>query len=267
MKKKGIILASVIIGIFVIFLFSGQAWAFRAGDLLDMEIIGHHFTSQITGKNIDDEVLRIWVKNPSNFRYLVLKIKARKKKDDFILWGSNFVLSFIYQKKYCVHKLCKGISFGDENGKMRAFKLDKEMFIRVRDSEKYLYFGLAFFVPNSVNEIKLERVGTGQSVPYFLPDERPYSVYVVTNSNSRKMMDELRGLLESGGYQVTSSHSLVEGEKGITIMYVPKADNAAREISQRIMTRYRKISNCKEMSLIAEYDIVVWVGKDVFNNL
>ena len=128
-------------------------------------------------------------------------------------------------------------------------------------------FALAFFLPNKITNINLDRVGTEISIEYSLSRARPYSVFLALSNLSSTKLNKVKQLLDDGGYQTQVSYHLVKSKKRLTIKYMHGAEGVAREISQRFMTKFNVIAKLEKMNVWSSYDIVIWIGSEVSKDL
>jgi len=112
-----------------------------------------------------------------------------------------------------------------------------------------------------VKEIELCRVGGSTPLRYHIGSRRPFSVYVTTNEAAARL-NALAEALTRGGYYVSTSNSLDRSTNGTVIHYEPKAEMAAREIAQRLISQFGLAPQLTECELVSEYDIIIWLGKD-----
>ena len=108
--------------------------------------------------------------------------------------------------------------------------------------------------------VELHRIG-GQPVTYSVGTDRPYSVMISTNAHP-ELLSQVKELVEQAGLQVTYlSTKLNKKKTGTTIHYTKYSESAARELSQRLMTKLRIVPTLKKIKLAAKVDMVVWLGK------
>ena len=128
------------------------------------------------------------------------------------------------------------------------------------DSSK-TYFSLAFLIAPDVETIELYRLGTAELLTYRIDANRLYSVRIYTNSDP-KALSEIKKILQKGNYNVVDASESLAGEiKGVIIHYRKQAESQAREISQRLMMKFKVIPTLEQMALISDVDIVIWVGE------
>lgn len=266
MKQFNRTLILISVCIFFIGSCATTASAIRAGDLQNLRIVDHYFTCQINGRNKKDDVI-VLTKNPSKSRFLVLTLKTQVNKKRIELWGNDFILRY-ERDGFDLRSTCKGISTIKNNGLIRAFYLDTDgSKIGTLLNSEETSFVLAFFLKNDVTEINLDRVGAKESIKYFLPQKRPYSVFVAANNTSKFMMGKIKNLLEGGGYRVFLSNALVKSKKNLCIKYVYSAEKVAREISQKLKAKFGIIGKLEVMNNLTNHDVVIWIGTEVFHEI
>lgn len=258
MKLRFNVMTLLILGVIASwFLISGNsATAITAGELQNLRVIGHYFTTEIsTGRRT------IYTKDPSKGRYIVLKLSATIQKDDAVVFAPDFVLRYSHRngREDCAD--CDAIAKAktEASGEFGRFYAASVPRITINSGE--VYFGLAFWIESDVETIELYRIGVTEPLTYYIGSDRLYSVSIYTNGDSNPL-SETKKVIQQGGFQVVdASDTLVKEETGVTIHYAEKAESQAREISQRLMTAFGIIPTVKKMELISEVDIIVWLGK------
>jgi len=122
---------------------------------------------------------------------------------------------------------------------------------------------LVFIVENNVSLINLYRAGSDSVLPYNLGFSRPYSVYVATNDRDLEKLKQMEECIATSGCKVLASTRLKGDIRGIIIHFAPKVESVAREISQRLMTKFNVMPVLQESQLISEFDIVIWVSNGI----
>lgn len=232
---------------------SRDASAVSAGDLNNLRVIGHHYTTFFSnGKRTAS------VKKPSEGRYLVLKLDINVPSDDSKIFTNDFVLQYFHKDGKEDRNKCTAIC------RAKTAKLSENdgcaignaAWVLLGKSNKYLT--LVFYLESDVDSVKISRTGT-QPLTYIVGSDRPYSVYIATNQG-QDALSKAEKVISAGGYQVVGTGtSLTEEKKGITIHYAESAEVQAREISQRIMTELGVAPEVKKMKLISDNDIIVWI--------
>lgn len=256
-----------IVCLWVLLFASSSVQAFGASDIGNLKIKGYHFSSQIIGVTSSGKAVRIFAKNPSKFRYLILKLKGKFQNDLKVLWGREFVLRY-KKKNLDIIEECDGVTTMKKSGITNMFHVGNsgtDIAMKLKGNRAGL-FALAFFVPNNITKITLEQVGTEITNECTLPQEKQYSIFLATNSLSSASLNKITKLLENGGYNVIASKHLAKSEKQFTIMYAPGVENVAREISQRFMTKYNIVAKLKPINVLSSSDIVIWIGSGVFHD-
>jgi hypothetical protein len=250
MRLLSLLSASVVL---VAILSTGQKTsAITAGDLKNIKIIGHHFTTSFNnGKRI------ISVKKPSEARYVLIKLAVEVQSDDSKIFANDFVLQYFHQDGKEDRTKCDAIcraktaALSEDDG----CAMGNAAWVK---SSKYLI--LVFFLENDVNSVSIGRTGAFP-LTYKVGSDRPYSVFIATNQGS-EALSKTEKVISAGGYQVTrTSTNLPDEKNGIIIHYADGAEVQAREISQRIMTEMGIAPVVKKMDLISDNDIVVWLGR------
>lgn len=248
---------SKVLLITVIVFISKPTWAMMASDLLNLKIIGYHFTTRITS---DEKISS--VKDPSKARYLVLKFSANISSSDGALFLNDFLLRYFHdnekEDRSRAKKICSAETsmIGEEDNCL----LSEGGWIKIGTGD--VFFTVSFLLENEIKNIEIHRVGGAEVIHYSLSSERPYSVFVATNQGIESIADIIE-VIESGGYRVLSpSNKLDDKEKGISIFYAKSAEVQAREISQRIMTKTKiaPVVNERDFSN-SDSDIIIWIGK------
>ena len=219
---------------------SGQsAMALSAGELKDVQVVGHHFATRVSDTR---RVTR--VKNPLEARYLVVKLAINMPGGSSPVFLTDFVLQ------------CRA-NTGTLGEKSRCMMGTSNALV-FDESQKYM--SLAFLVPNDVREVDIARTGAAP-ISYTVGADRPYSVYLTTNRGPGAITP-IQAAIQAGGYQVTNvSEKLSKKTTGIVIHHSTKAESQAREISQRIMTEMGVLPTVKPLKLMSDHDVVVWVGQ------
>lgn len=232
------------------------ATAITSGELQDLRVIGHHFTTAIsTGTRT------IFTKDPSKGRYIVLKLAATLQKDSGKVFTNDFVLRYFRSDGREDRNECAALATAEtaEIGKFSKYVTGNAVMITLNSGK--VYFGLVFFVEPDVETIDIHRMGVAEPLTYHIGTDRLYSVFISTNKDSN-ILSEVEKVIQAGGYHVVElSETLAKETTGTTIHYREQAESQAREISQRLMTKFGLVPTLKKMNLISDQDIVVWLGK------
>lgn len=230
-----------------------QTTAAMAGELQNLKITNHHFTTTIITANQK----MIWAINPKTSRYVVLELTAVAQNNTKI-FSSDFVLSYSIEDKE-ERSSCAAIGTVDENHLISFYA---GVLPRITVQKGKIYLTLAFMIESDVEKITLQQVGDATSLTYHIGNKRPYSVFVATNTGSQQLLSDVQTIIQSGGYDVVAlTDNLATHVSGTTIYYAEKAESEAREISQRLMVKFGFIPTLKEMKLISDVDIVIWLGE------
>lgn len=226
-----------------------------AARLRDIRIEKHHFTTEVRGLP-----RTFGVKDPGKGRWMVLTVSAAAD-GEVKLFSHDFVLRYRHRNGSEDRASCDGIAEcdADEPTKINYFVTGSEP--RITLSGPRVYFGLTACVEGDVQEVELCRAGTDASVRYRVGTDRSYSVFLTINTGENDGLSDVSGALTSAGYNVLTSTGLKKGTRGATIYYAPKAETAAREVSQRLMSQFDIVAAVKEHGFMSDHDIVVWLGE------
>ena len=233
------------------------AWAMLASDLLELKVIGHHFTTRASS----DKSL-YYAKDPQKSRILVLKIAARVPSGWGILFTNDFVLRYFRdngkEDRSSAVRICRAET--SVIGESADCLVSQSGWINIGSDN--VIFTVSFYVENDVKSVDIFRVGGSSHISYDIGTERPYSVFVTTNRGVDSLAP-IVAVIEKGGYRVLRTSGALDGKvEGITIYHANSAEGPAREISQRIMTLTHTAPSIKESKFAnSDSDVVVWVGK------
>jgi len=254
---KKIHLGLIIGWIISLLLMAMPASGMVAGDLEDLKIITHFFTNRIANPR-----LTLQLKDPSKTRFLGLLVSVDLKKGDGKIFTNDFVLRYFHADGTEDRTQCEaiGIAKTPDMGTIEDIAIGANAAaIKLNKGKGYL--ALFFNIEPDVNTVELYRIGTTMPIIYNIGAKRPFSVYITTNTESYNLT-EIKRVIEEGDYQVTAiSRELSKDTTGVTIHYVKQAESQAREISQRLMTKFGIVPQLKAMELVSEFDIVIWLGK------
>jgi len=232
-----------------------SALAITAGELKDPRPVCHHFTTAIrTGLRV------LGTKDPSKGRFVVIKVSATVPKDDTVVFGSDFTLVYTHANGREDRARLDAIAKADsaKPGDYGRFIGGEEPRLEVDSGLRH--FGLAFWIEPDVQSLEIH-VLNGKPMTYRVGSDRMCSVFLTTNADP-SVLPQVKKLLEAGGVRVVGlSQGLTKGTTGITIHYADKMESQARELSQRLMMKFKKSPTLKKMKLVSEVDIVVWLGK------
>lgn len=256
--KKAVLLLLVLVAT-VLISFPAGVNAMIAGELKNLTIVNSFFTTYVMGQaNAQGAVPTRGVRDTNASRYLVLIVQANGPTSRETVFAKDFVLKYKVQTGE-TRASCLGIAPADSSFTPETFFLS-EVF-----NEPGLYiqgpssnFALLFSVENEVSEVALYRVGTSINITHQLGGQRKYSVYLSSNNSG---LDQIKEITEGSGCQIMSSDRLDKQVSGLTIFYAPLAENAARDISQRLMAKFDVNPQLKEMQITTSFDIVVWIGR------
>lgn len=233
------------------------AIAMIAGDLEDLKVNGYFFTTTISNSQ-----RTYFVKDVSKSRNLVVLMSANLQKGDGKVFTNDFILRYFHRDGKEDRTQCEAIAIAKTPGmgdigelaigpNASSIKLDRG----------WIYFALAFCIEPDVEAVEIYRVGSTGPLIYRIGTERPYSVYITTNTDTIRL-SEVKRVIEEGGYQVTfASTTLAKDTTGVTIHYRENIETHAREISQRLIAKLGIVPSLKKMALISEVDFVIWLGK------
>jgi hypothetical protein len=230
-----------------------------AGSLQNVQIVSHQFSTRVSGEN-----RKLTLKDISLGRYLVLKVAADNPADKVTVYKNDWLLVYRHQNGSEDRSPCDGIARCQSAapGEFGNFLLDKVAGYSF--TERRIELGLIFYIEPDVESIQLFRIGNAEPVVYTIGPNRPLSVYVSMNSQVTPLLPQLKKTLEEGGYQLTFvSNQLPQDKTGAKILYSDKAEAAAREISQRIMTNLQMTPTLEVLgdNVNTAVDILLWIGK------
>jgi len=259
MKRKiGLVFALLA---FCLAILAPEAESFVAGELQDVQIIGHHFSTRVVGM-IGGQQGAKSIKDPSISRILVLFIRITTPSEKISVFAHDFILQY-YRNEADDRARCFGLGIAEKetNQVLGNYGLEgAEPAVRLI-GRKVFHLALLFLVENNISMINLYRVGSVNPLAYNLGPSRPYSIFLTTNDPDVGKLQQVVQCVEAAGCKVTTSTGLNKDTQGITIHYSEKAEGAAREISQRLMTQFSVVTTIKEIRLMSEFDIVIWVGR------
>lgn len=234
-----------------------QAHAIVAGDLKDLSIVTHYFSTEIRGYPGSRSI-----KDASLGRYIVLIISTDAPTGKQQIFCHDFSLEYNYNGQEN-RASCLGVAPVDEDeiktGTFIMSSGNNEPFTEVYGPKAH--FGLFFYLESGVSKITLYRLGSNNATHLNIGTSRPYSVFLATNSMSPNNMKKIEEALKEGGYFVQSSRKLNSSTLGLIIIHSNKTETIAREISQRIMTRFGNVPEVRDTDLISDFDIIIWIGK------
>jgi len=226
-------------------------------ELQHLSVIDHYFTTAIS-----NGLRKIFTKDASKGRYIVLKLAATLQKDEGKIFTNDFALRYFHSDGSEDRTDCDAIAIAKtaKPGESGRFAMGSSG-ASIRVNRGKVYFCLAFFIEKDVDKIDIYRLGIAEPLTYHIGTDRLYSVFVCTNKDSH-ILSEAVEVIKAGGYRVVeTSKNLPRETKGTTILYRDQAESQAREISQRLMTKLGVVPTLKKMKLISDNDIVVWLGK------
>ncbi len=227
--------------------------------LQNVKIEGHFFTTSISGTQE-----RIYTKEPSKFRYLVLVLSATLEKGEGRIFAHDFTLRYFHKDEREDRGGCRGMAMSKETAPERIFDLGIYAlgeYSQIKLHSGQNRFALSFFIGSDVEIIDLYLLGMAEPLTYRIGTDRLYSVFITTNTDTKTLL-QAKEIIQKGNYKIIdASENLTKEETGITIHYCEQAENQAREISQRLMIELGKATVLKKMELITDVDVVVWLGK------
>jgi hypothetical protein len=229
------------------------------GDLQGVKIVGHYFTTGISGPS-----RYVSVKDPTKARYLVLVFSATLPKGEGKLYNTDFTLRYFHpdgseDRANCDAMARTKTADADMRFRFQAFGIGEAAGIKLDSND--VMVGLGFYVEPDVESVDLYRLGVAEPLTYRIGTDRNYSVVIFTNVDTATLK-RASDVIQKGGYNVVvTSDDLTADEKGITIHYRETAESQAREISQRLTTEFGVVTTVKKMDLISAADVVVWLGK------
>lgn len=256
LDAKFIALGIIVAGLFMSI---NPATAITTGDLQDVKVVGHYFTTAIS-----NDKRTVYTKDPSTGRYLVLVLSATFPQEQGKMFSTDFMLRYVHSDDSEDRSNCSALARSETPNPEKVFDLS-EFFIGdfawMKVNSGQIRFALAFYVEPDVETIDLYRHGAPEPVTYRIGTDRSYSVALFTNIDSPTLL-RAKDVIQKGGYEVVeTSETLVKEKTGITIHYREQVESQAREISQRVMTEFGRTPTLQKMELIAGIDIVIWLGK------
>ena len=258
---KTFLFPKILISLLIVITLPLPLLAASAGDLTDVQIIGHHFAANVSGLLSEDSTGTQKINDPFLGRLLVLVVKA-KAPDNTSLFTTDFVLNYQLDGKEG-REQCLGISLVSARDKIpyRFLLFNNSNYPRLTPKENNIYFGLLFVLSNDVQNFTLRRTGSASEVVYNLGPKRTYSVLLNTNSFNQSELTEIKQALEKAGYSVHLATELNPQTEGVTIHYFSKVELIAREISQRLIIM-DLVADLREVDGISSYDVIIWLGKN-----
>ena len=236
-----------------VFPLAPPASAIRGGELPELKLVSHHWTSRIAS---EDQTTT--VDHPDAARFLILKLAANLKSKD-VIFGDDFVLVYRHSDGQEGRAACHAMGNSDtaEPGDFDAFFLGASP--RLPAEPGPAFFGLAFVVEADVESIELHPIG-GSPLAYRIGSDRPFSAYISTNQ-APELLLRARQVAESAGLQVVNvSTSLAPEKTGAVVFYSPASEDAARDLAARLQSELGISPDVQPMELISELDLVVWLG-------
>ncbi len=228
-------------------------------EIKNLKVEGHFFTTAISNSNQQDSVI-----DGSKSRYLILVVTATSEKEDGILFATDFTLRYFHGNEDEDRSRCTAMAISETTAPEKMFYIDEFAmgdlsWIKLHSGLNR--FALAFVIQPDVESIDLYRLGMAEPLNYRVGKERLYSVFIITNIDS-KTLSKAKEIVQKGGYQVTNaSENLDKEQTGMTIHYREQSESQANEISKLLKKMYGKNPTLKEMKLISSEDIVIWLGK------
>jgi len=236
-----------------VFPLAPPASAIRGGELPELKVLSHHWTSRIAS---EDQTTT--VDHPDAARFLILKLAANLESKD-VIFGDDFVLVYRHSDGQEDRANCRAMANADtaEPGEFAAFYLGASP--RHAAEPGPAFFGLAFVVEADAESVELHRIG-GPPLAYRIGATRPFSAYISTNQ-SPELLPRARQVAESAGLQVVNvSTSLAPEKTGAVVFYSPASEDVARDLAARLQSELGISPDVQPMELISELDIIVWLG-------
>ena len=224
-----------------------------------LQILSHHFT---TGINTGTKLAS--VDEPSESRFLVVKVRAYRNVAHAELQCADFRLSYRHSNGDPDWSQCRGVALSpsskpgdfDDWGLGSYPSLDS----KGAASGAHFQFGMAFVLENDVESVTLLRAGTVSGARYPLGADHPFSVYVSTNEPTLDI-DQVRSAVAAGGFDVLTSTDLDDSVHDYSVQYQDDAEAAARDVSNRLADVLGVFPTMKKSKLVTEFDIVVWIPR------
>lgn len=237
-----------------VFPLAQPADAIRAGELQGLRILSHHWTTRIASRE-----RATTVNDPDAVRFLVLKL-ASNVQDKAVVFAPDFVLVYRHADGNEDRATCDAMGGAEteEPGEFGDFFIGSVP--RLERPAGPLSFGVAFIVEADVESVEVHRIG-GSPLSYRIGPDRPFSVYLSTNQPP-ELLARARRIAEAGGLQVTNSSSNLDAERtGTAVFYSSAAEAQARDLAARLESELGVSPDLQPLDLIAEVDIVVWLGR------
>jgi hypothetical protein len=252
MNSRTLLLGAVLLS-GAIFPLAPPATAIRGGELTGLKVIGYHWTSRIASENTATTV-----DHPDAARFLILKLAANLKSED-VIFGDDFVLVYRHPDGSEDRAACRAMGHADtaEPGEFGAFYLGPSP--RLAADPGPVYFGLSFVIEHDVESVEVHPIG-GSPIAHRIGSGRPYSVYLSTNQ-PEEVLPRVRRVAEAAGLQVTGATTALDPEhKGAVVFYAPAAEDAARDLAARLQAELGTAVDVQPLELIADIDLVLWLG-------
>lgn len=234
-----------------------SGWAMSAGDLQNLTVLQHRFAARV-----DSSKRAIQVKDVTKGRYLILRLRAEKGDGDDQISAHDFSLSYTHPADGQQDRAAiKGIGLASSHDDMgiEEFDLGDDPSVIVKGSD--VEIGLVAYIEPDVTDVAICRTGA-DPLPHQIGAERPFSVWVTSNSDpdrAAKVADDLR----AGGYHVDTSDGLTKDATGVRVIYAKGRETEGRALAARLANLLGADPAVveREDSMMAEYDILVWLGK------
>jgi hypothetical protein len=255
---------SVSVGFFLFFFlfFSANIRTAQAEDLENLKVIHSHFATKI----IADNSMRSF-NDISAYRYLVLLMEAHSN-NKVVVYPNDFSLEY-YLNGTDQRSQCIGIGVLDGDRSVSKFSCPSSDNSPVFSAPgPKIRFALLFAIQNDVGKVKLLRLGSSRLINVDLTT-RKFSVFATTNSLSRQELSLIEETVSKSGCYVASSNNLGT-YSGVTVIYMPKAEEAARDIARRMTPMFEDPINLvciDDNPFLCEYDIVIRIGSDMRKNM
>lgn len=231
---------------------AAPAWAGVAGEIKNLTVIDHFFTTRLSGG-----ANYLETKDASQSRFVILKFSGDIPYDNFRLYITDFSLKYLNNGKED-RNLCYAIASAPNGGPddLDDFTIGTTSSITL--SAGHHYFGIVCAIEQNITEVEVLRAG-GPAVTRAIGSDHGLSVYLTTNLGA-PALDRYLPVVRNAGMTVHTSTELVKDTTGVTIRYTAAAETAARELSQRIIASLNVTPTLQAMDLDSDHDIVIWIG-------
>lgn len=238
--------------LFTLFCGAVPAHAGTAGEIKNLTVIDHFFVTRLSNGQRYSQI-----QDATHSKFLILKFSGDVPHDNFRLFVTDFILKYQNNGQEDRNR-CHGIATSSSSSADDLDDFFLGSFAYVDLSAGHHYFGIACEIEQNITEVQVLPAG-GAAVSRTIGSDHGLSVYLTTNQGA-PALDRYIPLVRNAGLGVHTSTQLVANVTGVTIRYVPAAETAARDLSQRIGATLNVTPTLQTMDLDSDHDIVIWVG-------